>query len=45
MDIVTKIENMKTIGGDKPEKDVVIVAAGHEVPLTPFSVDREDVTK
>lgn len=33
MDIVTKIENVKTLPGDKPEKKVVIADSGElEVP-------------
>ncbi|KAI6174767.1 Peptidyl-prolyl cis-trans isomerase 5 [Aphelenchoides bicaudatus] len=42
MDIVRKIENTPTKGGDRPEKDVVIAKAGHEVVDTPFAVHRDD---
>lgn len=42
MDIVRKIENTPTKGGDRPEKDVLIFRAGHEVVDTPFAVHRSD---
>lgn len=42
MDVVRKIENTPTKGGDKPEKDVVISAAGHEVVDVLFAVHRTD---
>ncbi|KAK0423578.1 hypothetical protein QR680_008220 [Steinernema hermaphroditum] len=42
MDIVRKIENNPTLSGDRPEKAVVIAAAGHIAVDTPFSVDRAD---
>ncbi|KAI6179609.1 Peptidyl-prolyl cis-trans isomerase [Aphelenchoides besseyi] len=42
MDVVHTIENTKTKGGDKPEKDVVIVSAGHIPVETPFAVHKND---
>ncbi|KAI6234524.1 Peptidyl-prolyl cis-trans isomerase [Aphelenchoides fujianensis] len=42
MDVVYKIENTKTKGGDKPEKDVTIAAAGHIPVETPFAVHKND---
>jgi len=42
MDVVHKIENTKTKGGDKPEPDVTIAAAGHIPVDTPFAVHRDD---
>uniref|UniRef100_A0A0K0F873 Peptidyl-prolyl cis-trans isomerase n=1 Tax=Strongyloides venezuelensis TaxID=75913 RepID=A0A0K0F873_STRVS len=41
MEIVRKIENTKTLSGDKPELSVVIDSCGHIVVDTPFSVERE----
>ncbi|KAH7728551.1 CYN-5 protein [Aphelenchoides avenae] len=42
MDIVRKVENAKTLSGDKPEKEVAIEAAGHIPVETPFSVEKSD---
>lgn len=41
MDVVRKIENTKTLAGDKPELPVVIESCGHIVVETPFSVEKE----
>lgn len=42
MDVVRKIESTKTLAGDKPEQDVVIVASGHIAVPEPFAVDKAD---
>ncbi|KAI1722324.1 cyclophilin type peptidyl-prolyl cis-trans isomerase/CLD domain-containing protein [Ditylenchus destructor] len=42
MSIVRKIENSKTLSGDRPEQEVAIAASGHIAVETPFPVDKED---
>ena len=42
MDIVRKIENTKTDGRDKPQKDVTIVDSGSIEVKEPFSVEKAD---
>jgi len=45
MDVVRKIENLKTDGRDKPVEAVVIKDCGSEVVEEPFSVDKADATE
>ena len=40
MDIVTKIENVKTAAGDKPEKTVKIAKSG-ELEVPPEGIHKE----
>ena len=42
MNIVRRIESTPTLGGDKPEQDVVIATAGHLPVDEHFAVDKED---
>lgn len=42
MSTVRFIENMKTDGRDKPEKDIVIVDCGSLPVDAPFTVEKED---
>lgn len=42
MDVVRKIEALKTDGRDKPEKDVVIVDSGSLPVAEPFSTEKAD---
>ncbi|KAL3091020.1 hypothetical protein niasHT_023620 [Heterodera trifolii] len=42
MSVVRRIEATKTLGGDRPEKEVTIAAAGQIPVETPFSVQKED---
>jgi hypothetical protein len=42
MSIVKKIEDMPTLSGDKPEKDVTIKSSAHEKVQDPFAVHKED---
>lgn len=42
MSVVRKIENSKTLAGDRPEKEVVISTSGHIAVESPFPVDKED---
>uniref|UniRef100_A0A914HVB1 Peptidyl-prolyl cis-trans isomerase n=1 Tax=Globodera rostochiensis TaxID=31243 RepID=A0A914HVB1_GLORO len=42
MSIIRRIESTNTLAGDRPEKDVTIVAAGQIRVDAPFSVDKED---
>lgn len=44
MDIIRKIENMKTDGRDRPVKDVVIADSGAESIQVPFGVSKESAT-
>lgn len=41
MDVIRKIESMKTDGRDRPVKDVVIADAGAETVDVPFGVSKE----
>uniref|UniRef100_A0A0N4Z283 Peptidyl-prolyl cis-trans isomerase n=1 Tax=Parastrongyloides trichosuri TaxID=131310 RepID=A0A0N4Z283_PARTI len=41
MDVVRKIENTKTLAGDKPESAVIIESCGHIPVDVPFSVIKE----
>lgn len=42
MDVVRKIENLKTKGNDKPAEDVVIADSGTLPVDEPFNIERED---
>lgn len=42
MDVVRKIEAMKTDNRDRPDKDVVIADCGAETVEEPFGVAKED---
>lgn len=42
MDVIKKIEGIKTDNRDKPLKDVVIADCGSETVDEPFSVSKED---
>lgn len=44
MDIIRKIESMKTDGRDRPIKDVVIADSGAETVEVPFGVSKESST-
>lgn len=41
MEVVRRIENSKTLSGDKPELPVVIESCGHIAVDSPFSVEKE----
>nr|CAD7597486.1 unnamed protein product [Timema genevievae] len=45
MDIIRKIESLKTDQRDRPSKDVLIVDSGAEEIAEPFSVAKEDATE
>lgn len=42
MDIIRKIESLKTDGRDRPVQDVVIADSGAESVPEPFGVSKED---
>ncbi|CAD5208717.1 unnamed protein product [Bursaphelenchus xylophilus] len=42
MDVVRKIENTKTLSGDKPESPVIIVKCTAEEVAEPFAVEKAD---
>lgn len=44
MDVIRKIEALKTDGRDRPTKDVVIADSGAESVSEPFGVAKEDAT-
>lgn len=45
MDIIRKIENVKTDARDKPSVDVVISDSGSEIVSEPFQVAKDDATE
>lgn len=42
MDVIKKIENLKTDKRDRPDKDVIIADCGAETVPEAFSVSKED---